>query len=90
VYTSSGAIPDGEDGVWVFARNNLKPTNPSLMFNTVTKTVSIPTESPTSQLPTLFETSAAVTDGKDGHLIRGFERAAEKDGSYHPTNGILK
>jgi hypothetical protein len=90
VFASSAAIPNGKDGVWIFAGNKQKPTNPILLFNTKTKTVSIPTGSGTSKLPTLFETPATVTDGRDGYLIGGFGRAAERDGSYHPTYGILK
>jgi hypothetical protein len=40
---SAAAIPNGKENgsVWIFAGNNLKPTNPIILFNTVTKTVSI-------------------------------------------------
>jgi N-acetylneuraminic acid mutarotase len=89
---SAAAIPNGKENVsiWLFAGNNPKVTNPILLFNTVTKTVSIPTGNKTSQFPTLYETPATVTDNKDGYIIGGFGRVAERNGSYHPTNGILK
>jgi hypothetical protein len=89
---ATAAIPNGqEDGcVWVFAGNDPKPTNPILMFNMVTKTVSIPAGNSTSQFPTLFEMPATVTDGRNGYLIGGLGRAVETDGSHHPTDGILK
>jgi hypothetical protein len=86
---SAAAIPNG-GSVWLFAGNNPKPTNPILKFNTVDKTVSIPTGNANLPFPTLFENSATVTDGRSGYIIGGIGRAAERDGSYHPTNGILK
>jgi hypothetical protein len=80
---SAAAIPNGKEGgsVWIFAENNPKPTNPILLFNTATKTVSIPTGNATSQFPTLYETPATVTDGRDGFIIGEFGRVAESDGS---------
>jgi N-acetylneuraminic acid mutarotase len=89
---SATAIPNGKENgsVWLFAGNNPKPTNPILLFNMVTPTVSIPTGNATFQFPTLYETPATVTDGRDGYVIGGFGRAAERNGSYHPNNGILK
>jgi N-acetylneuraminic acid mutarotase len=89
---SNTAIPYGEDGgVWLFAGNNPKPKNPILHFNTTTKTVSIPgPSSNVSYMPTLYEYPAAVTDGRYGYLIGGIGRVPEKDGYYHPSNGILR
>jgi hypothetical protein len=90
---SNAGIPYGKDGgVWLFAGNNPKPTNPILHFNTTTKTVSIPgPSSNVSSLPTLYESPAAVTDGRYyGYLIGGIGKLPEKDGYYHPSNGILR
>jgi hypothetical protein len=89
---STAALLNGQEdgGVWVFAGNDPRPTYPILLFNMVTQTVSIPTGSSTFQFPTLFEMPATVTDGQNGYLIGGLGRAVEKDGSLHPTNGILK
>jgi hypothetical protein len=84
--SSTTAIPNGNDGVWLFAGN--RPTNPVLLFNTVNKVVYIPTENVTS-LPTLFFQPASVWEGRHGYLIGGLGRAPEIDGSYHPMNGIL-
>jgi hypothetical protein len=82
------AIADGKDGVWLFAGNNPKATNPILLFNTANKVVTIPTVNSTS-LPSLYYKPASVWDGSHGYLIGGLGRAPESDGSYHPTNGIL-
>jgi hypothetical protein len=91
IFSAAAILSGKENGsVWIFAGNNPKPTNPILLFNTATKTVSIPTGNATSQFPTLYETPATVTNGRDGFIIGGFGRVAESDGSYHPTNGILK
>jgi hypothetical protein len=85
---STTAIPNGNDGVWLFAGTNPKPTNPVLLFNTVNKLVNIPTENLAS-LPTLFFQPAPVWEGRQGFLIRGLRRVPEIDGTYHPTNKIL-
>jgi hypothetical protein len=85
---STTAIPNGNDGVWLFAGTNPKPTNPVLLFNTVNKLVYIPTENLAS-LPTLFFQPASVWEGRQGFLIGGLGRVPEIDGSYHLTNGIL-
>jgi hypothetical protein len=84
--SSTTAIPNGNDGVWLFAGN--RPTNPVLLFNTVNKVVYIPTENITS-LPTLYVQPASVWEGHQGYLIGGLGMVPEIDGSYHPTNGIL-
>jgi hypothetical protein len=86
--SSTTAIPNSNDGVWLFAGNNPKPTNPVLLFNTANKVVYIPTENLTS-LPTLHYQAASVWEGRQGYLIGGLGRVPEIDGSYHPTNGIL-
>jgi hypothetical protein len=83
------AISTGQDGVWLFAGNAPKATNPVLLFNTASKLVSIPTISPTL-IPHLFEAPASVSDGSQGYLIGGIGRLDESDGSYHPNNGILR
>jgi hypothetical protein len=85
---STTAISNGQDGVWLFAGNNPKATNPVLLFNTENKVVYIPTVNSTS-LPTLYYVPASVRDGNHGYLIGGLGNAQESDGSYHPTNGII-
>jgi hypothetical protein len=85
---SSTAIPNGQDGVWLFAGYTTKATNPVVLFNTANKVVYIPTVNSTS-LPTLFYQPASVWYGSYGYLIGGIGRAQESDGSYHPSNGIL-
>jgi hypothetical protein len=85
---STTAIPNSQDGVWLFGATFPKATNPILLFNTANKVVYIPTVNPTS-LPTLFDLPVSVRDGNHGYIIGGFGRVQESDGSYHPTNGIL-
>jgi hypothetical protein len=89
---ATAAIPNGNEdgGVWVFAANKPKSTNPILRFNMVTKAVSIPTGNSTSQFPTLFEMPSTVMDGRNGYIIGGLGKAMESDGSYHSTSGILR
>jgi hypothetical protein len=86
--SSITAISNGQDGVWLFAGNSPKATNPVLLFNTANKAVNIPTANSTS-LQTLYYHTASVWDGSHGYLIGGFGRVQESDGSYHPTIGIL-
>jgi hypothetical protein len=86
--SSTTAIPNGQDGVWLFAGNDPKASNPVLIFNTVNKAVTIPTVNTTS-LPTLYYTPASVWSSRHGYLIGGLGSAQESDGSYHPSNGIL-
>jgi hypothetical protein len=86
--SSATAIPNSNDGVWLFSGNNPKPTNPVLLFNTANKVVYIPTENLTS-LPTLHYQPPSVWEGRQGYLIGGLGRVPEIYGSYHPTNGIL-
>jgi hypothetical protein len=83
------AIPDGKDGVWLFAGNPQKPSNPILLFNTTTKNVHSSSAN-TSSLPTLYFAPASVSDGRYGYLIGGLGRAKESDGSTHPSNGVLR
>jgi hypothetical protein len=85
----TSAIPHGADGVWLFAGNGKKPTNPILLFNTTTKDVKILSENTTS-LPTFYDVPASVSDGHYGYLIGGLGKAKESDGSTHLSNGILK
>jgi hypothetical protein len=89
---ATAAIPNGKEdgGVWIFAGNNPKVANPILLFNTKTKAVSIPAGNSTSQLPPLYEILCAVTDGRSGYIIGGLGRVPGPDGSYHPTNGMLR
>jgi hypothetical protein len=88
VYSTS-AIPNGQDGVWLFAGNETKASNPVLLFNTENKSVYIPTSANLSSLPHLYWDPASVSDGHRGYIIGALGRALEEDGSYHPTNGIL-
>jgi hypothetical protein len=67
---SSTAIPNGQDGVWLFAGNNQKATNPVLLFNTANKAVYNPTLNSTS-LPTLSYEPVSAWDGSHGYLIGG-------------------
>jgi hypothetical protein len=85
---STTAIPNGQDGVWLFAGNDPKATNPVLLFNTANKVVYIPTANSTS-MPPLYEVSVSVWDGSYGYLIGGLGKVKESDGSYSPTNGVL-
>jgi hypothetical protein len=85
---STIAIPNSQDGVWLFAGNYPNTTNPVLLFNTTNKVVYIPTVNSTL-LPTLCCQPVSVWDGNHGYIIGGFGRVPESDGSYHPTNGIL-
>jgi hypothetical protein len=89
VVASTTAIPDGKDGVWLFAGNDAKPTNPILQYNTTTKDVNISLPNTTS-LPTLYYVPASVYNGRQGYLIGGLGRVTEGDGSSHPSNGILR
>jgi hypothetical protein len=83
------AIPDNNDGIWLFAGNQGKPTYPILQFNTTTRAVQIPNVDTTS-LPTLYYDSESVRDGSHGYIIGGIGRAPEEDGSFHPGNGMLR
>jgi hypothetical protein len=49
---STTAIPNGQDGVWLFAGNSAKATNPVLLFNVTTKDVEVHVAN-TTTLPTL-------------------------------------
>jgi hypothetical protein len=86
---STTVIPFRKDSVWIFAGNNPKASNPILNFNMTSKSVSIPSLD-TSSLPTLYILPSGVSDGKFGYLIGGLGRAPESNGSYHPSNGILR
>jgi N-acetylneuraminic acid mutarotase len=85
---STTAIRNGQEGVWLFAGNPQKATNPVLFFNTANKVLYIPTVNSTS-LPTLCEAPVSVWDGSHGFIIGGLGWRQESDGTYHPTNGIL-
>jgi hypothetical protein len=86
---STTAIRNGKEGVWLFAGNPQKATNPVLFFNTANKVVCIPTVNSTS-LPTLCKAPVSMWDGSHGYLIDGLGRAKESNGNNHPTNGILR
>jgi hypothetical protein len=86
---STTAIPNGQDGVWLFAGNSPRATNPILLFNVTTKDVDSQVTNTTS-LPTLYKVPVSVSDGRNGYLIGGFGYVGESDGSYYPTNGILR
>jgi hypothetical protein len=85
---STTAILNGQDGVWIFAGEYPKLSNPVLFFNAANKVVCIPTVNTTS-LPVLYAAPVSVWDGNHGYLIGGLGRMRESDGSYHPTNGII-
>jgi hypothetical protein len=85
---STTAIPDGNDGVWVFSGSYVKPSNPVLQFNATTKDVN--SSSANTALPTLYFRPASVSDGCYGYVIGGLGWARDSDGSTHPSNGILK
>jgi hypothetical protein len=82
---STAAIPTGNDGVWLFAGQMYRVTNPVLLFNLTNKVVYNQVAN-TSSLPILYQVPASVSDGKHGYLIGALNIA----GDYHPTNGILR
>jgi hypothetical protein len=86
---STTAISDGKDGVWLFAGNGQKPTNPILLFNTTTKAV-YSSSADTTSMPTLHYAPASVSDGRYGYLIGGLGSVEDVDGSTHPSNGIMR
>jgi hypothetical protein len=86
---STTAIPNGQDCVWLFAGNSPRATHPILLFNVTTKDVESQVTNTTS-LPTLYKVPVSVSDGRNGYLIGGFGYVSESDGSYYPTNGILR
>jgi hypothetical protein len=86
---STAALPNGDDSVWLFAGNEPKATNPVLLFATAKKLVHIPTANSSSP-PSLWAVPASARSDSHGYLIGGLGRARESNGSYHPTNGILK
>jgi hypothetical protein len=86
---STAAIPNGQDSVWLFAGNSPRATNPILLFNVTTKDVDSQVANTTS-LPTLYQVPVSVSDGRNGYLIGGLGELRENDGSYYPTNGILR
>jgi hypothetical protein len=83
------ALPDNNDGIWLFAGSSSKPTYPILQFNTTTRAVQIP-NADTKSLPYLFYAPESVSDGSHGYIIGGIGRAPEGDGSFHPGNGMLR
>jgi hypothetical protein len=86
---STAAIRTADGGVWLFAGNDPKAPAPVILFNVTTKDVNNQVAN-TTYLPTLYEEPASVSDGKHGYLIGGLGRLPEADGSYYPTNGILR
>jgi hypothetical protein len=40
--------------------------------------------------PGLYAYPAFVSDGENGYIIGGFGSLPENDGSYFPTNGIVR
>jgi hypothetical protein len=86
---STAAIPNGQDSVWLFAGNSQRATNPILLFNVTTKDVDVQVAN-TTTLPTLYQVPVSVSDGRNGYIIGGLGYASESDGSYYPTNGILR
>jgi hypothetical protein len=90
-FSTTAAIPNGQgSGVWIFAGNDPMVPNPILLFNTKDKTVSIPTWNKIWEFPTLYETPAAVTDGRYWYIIGGLGRAMEIGPPIHPGQGILR
>jgi hypothetical protein len=86
---STAAIPNGQGGVWLFAGNSPRATNPILLFSVTTKDVDSQVANTTS-LPTLNQVPVSVSDSRNGYLIGGLGKLRESDGSYYPTNGILR
>jgi N-acetylneuraminic acid mutarotase len=86
---STAAILNGQDSVWLFAGNSPKATNPVLLFNVTTKDVDVQVAN-TTTLPTLYQVPVSVSDGRNGYIIGAFGNVRESDGSYYPTNGILR
>jgi hypothetical protein len=86
---STTAIPNGQDSVWLFAGSSQRATNPILLFNVTTKDVDVQVAN-TTTLPTLYQVPVSVSDGRNGYIIGGLGYASESDGSYYPTNGILR
>jgi hypothetical protein len=92
-YVSSCAtIYDKEENVvWIFLTDYKKLKSPVLKFDTKNKVVMEPEEGLISGLPPLYYMPRAVlATGKSGYLIGGFGKVKENDGTYHPSNGILK
>jgi hypothetical protein len=84
------AFPDNKDGIWLFAGNAGKPTYPILQFNTTTNTVHVP-NADTTTLRTLYAVPTSVRDSSHGYLIGGIGRVPEgEDGTYQPSNGIVR
>jgi hypothetical protein len=86
---STTAISDGKDGVWIIPGNYPPADFPILLFNTTTKLVQIPSDNVYS-LPTLYQKPVSVRDGNRGYLIGGLGRRPALDGSYHPSNGVIR
>jgi hypothetical protein len=89
--SSVTALPDNKDGIWLFPGYCCSPklTYSILQFNTTTRAVQIPNADITS-LPTLYYAPESVRDGFSGYIIGGIGVAPEEEGSYHPSNGILR
>jgi hypothetical protein len=88
-FLSTTAISNGQDGVWLFAGNSPRATNPILLFNVTTYDVDVQIAN-TTTLPTLYQVPSSVRDGKYGYLIGGLGKLTESDGTYYPTDGILR
>jgi hypothetical protein len=43
-----------------------------------------------SSLPSLYYYLATVSDGEMGYIIEEFGEVPETDGSFHPTDGIIR
>jgi hypothetical protein len=86
---STTAISNGQDGVWLFAGNRPRATNPILLFNLITNDMDVQIAN-TTTLPTLYQVPVSVRDGKYGYLIGGLGRYTESDGTYYPTHGIVR
>jgi hypothetical protein len=86
---STAAIRNGQDSVWLFAGNEFSAANPVLLFNVTTNGVDVQVAN-TTTLPTLFQVPVSVRDGRNGYIIGGLGLVRESDGSYYPTNGILR
>jgi hypothetical protein len=44
----------------------------------------------TTSLPTLSNVPVSVRDGSHGYIIGGIGRVPEGDGSFHPSNGMVR
>jgi hypothetical protein len=86
IVVSTTALYDGKESVLLFGGYTTRQPNPILEFNISSKLVSIPSSISTT-FPTLYFKPASVSKG---YFIGGIGKRPEIDGTYYPTNGIIK